>query len=326
MRYRNNETIEIPLRLTDRRGRPIRAAECEDLRIQVWTQDPRAHLVFHIRDVSMEQGIDILKISPFEMTALSPGVVVYRYSFRDHGGEFSQTIVTDLKWKDEPHDRFPGHGSHPGLGHEDTNTLLMLAKIKDDVDRIEKDMSSRVRDLRRYIQEEYPDELRNVESAIWDVLKPLSKNFRSLNGEFRKFVNSYSEDKAQDEEKRKKELESFKEEVRTLRRQAKKVLEDMRISISENTGLINKLKNRQTDHEAALERETLRATNAENILKENIKENRRRLKIIEGDENTPGSIKNALKDSKRYTDESVTELAGAIAPIPRSQIKKWFES
>lgn len=58
--------------------------------------------------------------------------------------------------------------------------------------------------------------------------------------------------------------------------------------------------------------------------KSSIKANKDAIKIINGDENTKGSIKNAVKISKNYADSKDNDLANSIKTVNTQVIPDWF--
>lgn len=109
--FRQHDDIMIDLRLTDRRGRRVRACEVEDLKIRVWTQNPNEYIGIYPRDIREDGERDYILIPDYEMAVLSPGVVVYCYSFREtskeehedrghcrHDYEKKETVITEIRW------------------------------------------------------------------------------------------------------------------------------------------------------------------------------------------------------------------------------------
>lgn len=172
MDFRQHDDTIIELRLTDRRGRPIRASVCHDLKIRVWTQDPRQYISFYPRDIKQDHHRDFLVIPDYEMGALSPGVIIYRYSFRQpvFDGEDShrheefekaETVVTDMMWRGLHSDPLP---SNPINAH----TLEGFKRnVEEGFDRINRQLT-RQKDLFNNLDEDFSRFKRDSKNELSD--------------------------------------------------------------------------------------------------------------------------------------------------------------
>lgn len=189
MDFRQHDDTVIELRLTDRRGHPVRAAVCENLKIRVWTQDPNRYIALYPRDIRSDRDRDFLVIPDFEMAVLQPGVIIYRFSFTEmyhddfghghhhhhepgmRGPETSGTVVTDQRWRGMQHrDPLP---SNPVNAHT-------LEKLREMVEDVQRDLSRRLRDLKRYVEEEYTDNLGDEIIRAKEAEKDLDSKIASV--------------------------------------------------------------------------------------------------------------------------------------------------
>ncbi|MCH5241808.1 MAG: hypothetical protein J1F67_05220 [Muribaculaceae bacterium] len=316
MRHDEKREIEISLRLHDRRGRDIRAALCEGLRIKVWTQDPRCFLTYHMRDILQTDYDDILRIPDFEMDALAPGVIVYRYTFFEHHSETADTVITDIKWRGGHPDGRP----HRPLGPDHFKELGRITELLEDLDH---KLSEKVRGLYNYIQRNYPDEIKaEVERAtdaekdlldrIVDLVEKLKdekeraqgveiklvKDLGELIESFESFRDSYNESKAEESASIGSTLESMQADTISIRRDIQKIKNTVKerlaeikgdidtlkdkvkkntTAISKNSDQISKAKTKVRELQANLETEVTRAKENEGILRTGISDNKERL-------------------------------------------------
>lgn len=272
MNFKEYSETEIVLRLRDRRGREVRAAVCEGLKIKVWTQNPRRYLTYHFRDLKVTEDEDILMIPDFEMESLEPGVIVYRYSFFEHHSETADTVITDIKWRGYPH---PGcRPSHHHHGHDDCHDpdyFRKLERITDLLEELDKKLSAKVRGLYNYIQNNYPEEIKSeseramkAEEELTALLSELDEALKaettratgteealaaeidSLTNDLESFKRSYAEDRsADDADQAEKELEFtqrmelLKASVAEVKEKVKKRLESLQNAFSRQVSRLN---------------------------------------------------------------------------------------
>lgn len=312
MKPLNRKGIEIPLRLRDRRGHPVRAAVCDGLKLRVWTQNPRLYLTFNHRDIRQEGREDILLIPDYVMDALLPGIIIYGYSFHERGhGETADVVVTDIKWRGGSLDRHPGNSAN----------FQMLEYMKDRMEDIESSLSARIDSLRDYFNEGYSAELEKevkrateVEMGLYkqfnkirnnldteirragEAEKEISGRLSEVKGQLDSFMNLYSEgQKAESEEKEQQEalmerkLTEIRDQIREIKTAVKEKLDNLK----------SQWKRQLDSVKESLKAEVARAKLEEEVLAEKIKTEKKRAQAAEE------IIEGKISDTRqRITDES----------------------
>lgn len=318
----------IPLRLTDHRGRHIDAHQVRDLKIWVWTQRRELYLVFHARDVRHEHDEDILVIPEFKMASLQPGVVIYKYEYKDpmghgHHGIKEETVITDIIWKGATPD---GRPLNP-VNYES------LEYLQDKIEEVDRRFHRKLDEVKTYVEVEYTNGLEEeverstkIDEEFEDRLSRLAKTVETLSDNFTeetadrtdiKLLIEKETTRAKDEENR---IETKVDRYKDL---AQKRLEEIQSIMAKE----------REEREAA---SRLSRQNADAIA------------VINGDDSTIGSIAHSLKESKHYTNDKVHQVKDKtkerlkkavkkseedlnnamehIKEVPVSLIKSWFLS
>ena len=375
MDFRPKEDTLIRLDLTDHRGRRIRASMAGDLRVWVWTQDPNLYLFFNHRDVKQGHDEDFLVIPDHQMAALQPGVVFYRYSFREfapdapHGHyERTQTVTTDFVWRGMNPGVLPGH-PHPAPANP--ATYQAMEHLKELIEQVYSKCERSLKEMRAFLAANYTDalsdeitrateaertlrvsleslqtaleeetkrsnqvdikfleELNKVASEIEALQKRLSESESSASGSMEQMAGSFAEalqelrkalENRIDEALTQKALKDSEQDVALSQEVATRKVEEERLDTRINNvkGIIDTndrlYKERLADVESILSKVRKKAKN-----------NRAALDIINGDENTPGSIKHAMKDCKHYTDDRDELYWDKIKTVSEATVREWF--
>ena len=191
MEFTNNNDVLIQLKIKDRRGKRVRVADVKDLKVRVWTNNPDCALTFDFRDILQKREEDTLIIKGFQMEALPSGVVTYSYhgfvEVAEHGHihreDVSEVVITDIFWKNRMTD----------LVIDNPTYYHTLNHMKDLIDFERKDRIKQVKDLERYINEEYTNNLKDeverakyaeerLEDSINEVKDNSEANYSELKG------------------------------------------------------------------------------------------------------------------------------------------------
>lgn len=327
MDYSHHNNLEIPLDLIDRRGHRVRALAVRDLRITVWTQNPGMYMLFFSRDVKALHDRDVLPIPECEISGMPPGVIQYRYTFRDMGhDEVTRTVTTGIYWE--------GVFTRP-LPSNNVN-FETIAHLKDDIEALQKNLTAKISELRTFISENYTDKLNDeidramkVESELKRMIDILGKELRkekkrsanidamlieqlnTLTGDVKILTKNFGEAGKTQNEAMKNLSDGIYERIKELTRRM---------------DLMERIYNRRLDDVRSVMRKT----------RDQISANKSAIAVINGDADTPGSIKHAVAHCKHYTDDKTHKLKDkgqkalkkamdSIQPVPKSTIRGWFD-
>ena len=266
MEFTNNNDVLIVLNLKDRRGRSIRVSAVRDLKIKVWTHSPDCSLAFDYRDVIQKRDRDELIIKGSYMEALPSGVITYSYSYRtddklshsphDHHHDHpnfeshSEVVVTDIFWRN----------MHRELIIESPTYYHTLGLIRELIDREREERFRQIRDLQRYVAEEYTNKLND------EVERATIKE-----GEIESYIRQVEDNAEADH----KEINS-------------KIDDEVKRSNQVDVELLNKIKGVESDAKQSKEElennlssENVRANEAESKLQESINTETNRAKAEE---------------------------------------------
>ena len=153
MDIKNSDFILV-LRLEDFHGQPMRVADCAELKIRVWTNDPTHFLTFGKRDIISDDYNDRIAIDRMQMECLHSGNVLYDYDYSKWNADFSdtdekynkvKTVVTDVYWRNV-------------MNPENPCNVVNYQTIEHVYDLIEKERLEREK-LGNYVEKEYTNKL-----------------------------------------------------------------------------------------------------------------------------------------------------------------------
>lgn len=360
MDLRQHDDIIIPLRITDRRGRTIRARLCDKLQVRIWTQTPQQYISFYGRDILEKPEGDYIVVPDYEMRVLQPGVIVYRYSYRElmpdrRFGDYerAETVVTDLHWHGYHHDHLP---QNPVNSHS-------IEMLKERMEDLYRDLTRQYKDLKRYIEKEYTDNLSEEILRAKDTEQKLGKSLEELTQKLEEEVKRSTDvdirflgelNKLEDSIKEvSKELsalsdntsgiisgltEEMRDTLGQIRKEFSKRMDETEESIRKEISAINdkvdealirrSLKESEQDQALILEVETRKKeTDTLNTRIDNLKNllNGTVAMLRQEIEQGLETAKHYAEDAKHYADDAVHALDDRIEAVSLTKIREWFK-
>lgn len=351
MEIKSSDFILI-LHLEDIHGCPMRAADCAELKIRVWTNDPTHFLTFGKRDIISDDYNDRIPIDKMQMECLHSGTVVYDISYARWNADFSatdekydkvKTVVTDVYWRNV-------------MNPDNPCNVVNYQTIEHVYDLIEAERLEREK-LGYYIENEYTNKLADevkrsneVDIEMWKKIKENKEACDTRTEEITTKLDAEIKRSSDVDEAMLKKINDnlsdtteitndlntrLNDEIARAKAKENSITEDLageilRAKAKENeiandlASEIERSRNFDQQIRDAVDQETSRATAKETLIDGKITDEIARAKTVEGDiTSSLQQLKNVVKEEKQRSADKDTEHENAItAEVSRAQSKE----